>query len=156
MLDIHELAAGKLSALFSRSVSRDLFDAHYLMSKMDLDTKTLREAFVIYLPMTQIDLTTLTIDSIEYDLRDLKNRLLPVMHQQSLTRTLPRLKTWAATMVSELKQALSSILPLKENEVAFLQDIRTKGKISPELITNDKILAEKIASHPAVLWAMKR
>lgn len=156
VLDIHELAAGKLSALFDRSVSRDLFDAHYLMTKMDLDTKTLREAFVAYLAMTQTDLTTLTIDSIKYDLRDLKNRLLPVMHQQSFARTLPRLKTWAATMVLELKQALSSILPLKENEVAFLQGIRTKGKISPELITNDKILTERIASHPAIHWAMRR
>jgi predicted nucleotidyltransferase component of viral defense system len=31
VLDIHELAAGKLSALFDRRVSRDLFDAHYLL-----------------------------------------------------------------------------------------------------------------------------
>lgn len=33
VLDIHELAAGKLSALFSRTASRDLFDAHCLLKR---------------------------------------------------------------------------------------------------------------------------
>lgn len=46
LLDIHELAAGKLSALFNRSASRDWFDAHYLLTQMPLDTKKLRLAFV--------------------------------------------------------------------------------------------------------------
>ncbi len=36
VLDIHELAAGKLSALFSRQASRDLFDAHSLFTKCAL------------------------------------------------------------------------------------------------------------------------
>lgn len=37
VLDIHELAAGKLSALFSRHVSRGFFDAHYLLTKCQLE-----------------------------------------------------------------------------------------------------------------------
>ena len=32
VLDIHELAAGKLSAFFTRNASRDLFDAYYLLT----------------------------------------------------------------------------------------------------------------------------
>jgi len=156
VLDIHELAAGKLSALFNRSASRDLFDAHYLMTKVDLDIKKLREAFVVYLAMTKIDLASLMPDSVEYNLTDLKNRLLPVMYQQSLARTLPQLKAWATKMVSELQRGLSSILPLKDNEVAFIQGIRTESKISPELITDSETLAEKIVLHPAIHWVMKR
>lgn len=46
VLDIHELAAGKLSALFNRSASRDWFDAHYLLTKIPLDNQKLRLAFV--------------------------------------------------------------------------------------------------------------
>ena len=114
VLDIHELAAGKLSALFDRSVSRDLFDAHYLMTKINLSFDKLRVAFVIYLAMSKIDLSLLVPASVEYNLTDLKNRLLPVMHQQSLVRTHMHLKAWAETMVIELQQALSNILPLKE------------------------------------------
>lgn len=156
VLDLHELAAGKLSALFNRTVSRDLFDAHYLMTKMDLDLKKLREVFVAYMAMTKINLTFLLPEAIEYQVTDIKNRLLPVMHQQSLARTLPQLKTWSTTMVTELQHALYSLLPLKDNEIAFIQGVRTKHKVSPELITNNKILAEKIAQHPAIHWAMKQ
>lgn len=39
VLDIHELAAGKLAALFSRSASRDLFDVYNLLREPRLDTK---------------------------------------------------------------------------------------------------------------------
>ncbi|PIQ43835.1 MAG: hypothetical protein COV52_00030 [Gammaproteobacteria bacterium CG11_big_fil_rev_8_21_14_0_20_46_22] len=156
ILDIHELAAGKLSALFSRSVSRDLFDAHYLLTKTDLNTKKLREAFIVYLAMTTIDLDSLAAETVTYNLTDLKNRLLPVMHQQSLARTLPQLKQWATSMVTELQQALSAILPLQDKEQAFIQAIRTAGKITPELITDDKAFAEKIMTHPAIQWAVKR
>ena len=156
VLDIHELAAGKLSALFDRSASRDLFDAHYLMTKTNLDMKKLREAFVVYLAMTKINLSSLVPEFIEYNLTDLKNRLRPVMYQQSLAKTLPQLKQWATTMVTELQQALSKILPLSENEIMFIQEVRTVGKISPELITPDTVLAKKIATHPSIHWAIKQ
>ena len=125
------------------------------MTKINLDTKKLREAFVVYLAMTKIDLAFLMPGSIEYNLTDLKNRLLPVMHQQSLPRKLPDLKSWATTMVAELRHALNNILPLKSNEVAFIEAVRKEGKIIPELITDNAELAQKIELHPAVHWAMK-
>src|SRR5262249_33619912 len=37
VLDIHELAAGKLNALLEREVSRDLFDSHQLLTQWPLD-----------------------------------------------------------------------------------------------------------------------
>ena len=49
-----------MSASFNRTVSRDLFDAHYLITKLDLDRKKLRAAFVVYLAMTKSDLESLT------------------------------------------------------------------------------------------------
>ena len=106
--------------------------------------------------MTKIDLASLISDSVAYNLTDLKNRLLPVICQQSLARTLPKLKAWATKIVSELQRGLSSILPLKDNEVAFIQGVRAESKISPELITDSKVLAEKIELHPAIHWVIKR
>jgi len=44
LLDIHELGAGKLAALFGRHASRDLFDAHQLLTKYSLDIEQLRLA----------------------------------------------------------------------------------------------------------------
>ena len=48
ILDIHELAAGKLAALLARRASRDLFDAHHLLLRGGLDPQRLRVAFVVY------------------------------------------------------------------------------------------------------------
>jgi len=46
VLDAHELAAGKLAALFSREASRDLFDARELLRRGSLDRAKLRLGFV--------------------------------------------------------------------------------------------------------------
>ena len=40
VLDIHELAAGKLAALLARRASRDLFDAHHLLLRGGLDASS--------------------------------------------------------------------------------------------------------------------
>ena len=58
MLDIHELAAGKLSALLSRHASRDLFDVHALHTSGKLDNQRLRLAFIIYGAMNRKDWRT--------------------------------------------------------------------------------------------------
>lgn len=46
VLDLHEVAAGKLAALLARNASRDVFDAHALLARRDLDRAKLRLAFV--------------------------------------------------------------------------------------------------------------
>jgi hypothetical protein len=154
-LDIHELAAGKLSALFNRNASRDLFDAHYLLTKIALNFHKLREILIPYLAMSKIELTSLVPQSIDYDFTDLKNRLLPVMQQQGFPRSLPVLKDWATTMLTELRTGLAKILPLNNNEVEFISKIRNEGMIQPDLITHDLVLRERIKTHPALLWATR-
>ena len=54
ILDFHELAAGKLTALFARNASRDLFDAHHLLTKMQFNSEQLRLAFILYVGMSSI------------------------------------------------------------------------------------------------------
>jgi len=39
-------------------------------------------------------------------------------------------------------------------EQLFIQNIRNEGLISPELITSDKEMAQKIINHPGVNWAV--
>lgn len=48
---------------------------------------------------------------------------------------------------------LSIILPLKREEIDFIDQIRLAGKIKPELITNDLELAKKIETQPALAWS---
>lgn len=156
VLDIHELAAGKLSALFDRSASRDWFDAHYLLTQMPLDKQKLKLAFVTYLAMTKIDFSHMVPEQIDFDLTDLRNRLIPVMHQMSVSRNTRELKEWAVTRIKELRERLAELLPLNTNELLFISKIRDEGIVSPELITNDNELAKKMVSHPAINWVIKQ
>lgn len=156
VLDIHELAAGKLAALFSRKASRDLFDAHFLLTRCNLDPTKLRLAWVIYLSMTELNLDTLNTDRLNYDVADIHNKLLPVLHQQDLPRTPPKIKLWAISLLTELQEALTRILPLGTHEIAFVQHIRSTGTIKPEILTDDDRLLKIIAAHPAIHWAAQK
>lgn len=156
VLDIHELAAGKLSALFSRTVSRDLFDAHYLLTKCDIEAKKLRIAFATYLAMTDIELSHLNPQYIEYNILDIRNRLFPVLRQMDLPRGQPDLKKWAIKILNELHEALAILLPLNEKEIEFISLVRGSGEIKPELITTDKRLIQAIQTHPAIVWVTKK
>lgn len=155
ILDAHELAAGKLAALFDRNASRDWFDAHYLLTQMELNKHQLKLALVIYLAMTKIDLSHMVPEYINFDLKDVRNRLVPVMHQMAVSRNTIELKEWAFTMIQELREKLAELLPLDANEILFISKIREEGIVSPELITNDIELAKKIISHPAINWVIK-
>ncbi len=155
VLDIHELAAGKLSALFSRNVSRDLFDAHHLLVNSKLNAQKLRLSFVIYLSMTEIKLSNLNKDYLDYDLTDIRNKLLPVLHQENLPRKPSDIKKWAITILKELQESLHQLLPLKNSEIDFIMQVRD-GNIRPELITNDKKLTEVIKTHPAISWIAQK
>lgn len=156
VLDSHELAAGKLSALFDRGASRDWFDAHYLLTQMPLDKRKLKLAFVTYLAMSKIDLSRMVPEQINFDLTDLRNRLVPVMHHSSVPRSAHELKKWAVTRTEALQERLTDLLPLDANEKQFIIKIRNEGIVSPELITHDTDLAKKILSHPAIGWIIKQ
>jgi len=154
VLDLHELSAGKLSALFSRHASRDLFDAHYLLTKCDLDISKLKLAFVVYLAMTDIELSSLNLQQINYNVVDMRNRLFPLLYQRNLQHSQPKIKAWADKLLDELRDALSILLPLQKSETDFILQIRNSGKINPELITDDKNLMNSIHFHPAIRWAI--
>lgn len=80
VLNIHELAAGKLTALLKRQTGRDFFDANELFQYAKIDKKKLRTIFILYAAMcSKKDMLTLTVNNITVDFIDLKNKLIPVM-----------------------------------------------------------------------------
>ena len=64
VLDIHELAAGKLAALLSRTASRALFDVSQLLRGGGLDAAKLRLAFVVYGGTSRRDWRTMSVDDV--------------------------------------------------------------------------------------------
>mgnify|MGYP000844251510 CR=1 FL=1 len=150
VLDLHELAAGKLAALLSRRASRDLFDAHQLLTHGDLDRAKLRLGFVLYGAMNRKDWRTVAIDDVGYDHRELENELIPVIRAESYAQR--KASDWAESMISECRNRLGTILPLTTNETAFLDRLLDQGEIKPELLTTDEAMAARIRIHPLLRW----
>ena len=79
VLDLHELAAGKLSALFSRRQARDLFDCHRVLDTDELQRERLRIAFVTYGGMDRKDWRTVSVDDVDFDNAELARQLGPTL-----------------------------------------------------------------------------
>lgn len=151
VVDLHELAGGKLATLLSRHASRDLFDTHQLLTTQQLDTQKLRIAFVTYGAMNRKDWRTVRIEDVDFDARELSDQLLPVLSRGAIER-LGDPKAWAKRLVKECRTALREVLPLNKHELQFLERLLTAGDVVPSLLTDDPTLISTITSHPGILW----
>jgi len=151
VLDAHELAAGKLSALFDRRASRDLFDAHQLLRKGNLDRELLRLGFVVYGGASRRDWRTLSIQDIQVDPTEVDRQLWPVLRAGHVP---PRdeLGRWGESLVADCRELASALIPFEENEIEFLTRLNDEGEITPEHLTDDERLREVIRSHPGLRW----
>jgi len=151
VLDIHELAAGKLAALLSRGQSRDLFDAHELLTSGLLEKNLLRTSFVVYGGLNRKDWRTVSAKDLEFDPKEFSGRLIPLLRDPG-SLALGHPVEYGQRLIEECREALSMVLPLKENERRFLDVLLERGEINPALITSDHELQERIKRHPALRW----
>jgi len=149
VLDQYELAAGKLAALIARRTSRDLFDAHALLTKLRLDRERLRLGFVLYGAMNILDWRKVSAEDIEPAAADLESYLLPLLGTQNV---LTESALLAERLLKECIEALAIVLPLVPNELEFLEQLLEYGEIKPELITSDEQMQDTITHHPSLLW----
>jgi hypothetical protein len=87
MLDVHELAAGKIAALFARHSVRDLFDSHQLLLKAKLDSGSLRAAFVAYGGMNRKDWREAPVEDLTFKTGEIRNQLVPVLRSSPLAKS---------------------------------------------------------------------
>jgi len=151
ILDVHELAAGKLCALLSRQTGRDLFDAHQLLTKKILKRELIRLAFVVYGAMNRKDWRTVSEKDIDYSADELMNELAPVLRSEERDNTRDP-ERWASRLVKECRQAISIVLPFSEGEREFLDRILDHGDIKPSLITPNEEMEKRIRIHPGLQW----
>ena len=151
VLDGHELAAGKLAALIARTQARDLFDCRSIARSLKLDPKLLRIAFVVYGGMNRKDWREVSISDIEYDPGDLTARPMPTLHGSAVPMGLVAAE-YGDALVDECKAYLSTVLPLKEHELAFLSALLEEGRIEGSLLTDDPELERRIEVHPWLQW----
>ncbi|MCE3239070.1 MAG: hypothetical protein K0R24_2051 [Gammaproteobacteria bacterium] len=156
LLDFHELAAGKLTALLDRGAGRDIFDAYHLFQYQNLEIEKLRLCFVIYAAIShKRNFLKIEPNQIAVDREDLKNKLIPVL-KQNFNQNFSSISAWTDHLLEEVKIGYKKLLPLNENEQLFINNIREKKSIEPELLIDDQEVISRIKSHPALLWAVKR
>ena len=119
VLDLHELAAGKLGALFGREASRDLFDVRELFATTDLEREKLRLAFVVYGAFNRRDWRTVRLDDVRVTPEEVDRRLVPLL-RGTVAPSPADLGPWTERLVAECREHLSDLLPLKAEELEFL------------------------------------
>ncbi len=151
IIDLHELAGGKLAALLSRQASRDVFDARELLRRADLDPQKLRLAFTIYGAASRKDWRSISPDAVDVDPAELASQLVPVLRMKHFADA-KAIAAWSAELVAECRALLSRVLPLTAEEREFISRLNDRGDIAPELLTTDETMLSKIREFPALQW----
>jgi hypothetical protein len=151
VLDLHELAAGKLAALLARGQARDLFDCHRILNMDDLERDRLRIAFVVYGGMNRKDWRTVSIEDVDFDAAELARQLIPTLHVRA-NKEQGSPAEYGAQLVEECRKALSVVLPFTDAEREFLDLLLDKGEIDSTILTADTALQQRIQSQPLLEW----
>jgi len=141
VLDLHEIVAGKLTALLSRGQARDLYDCYQILSMHDIKHDYLRIAFVVYGAMNRKDWRAISIEGIDFDASELARQLIPTLNIEIQKKNIPPAKFGEKLLV-----------PLKDTEVEFLNRLLGKGEIVPSILTSDKTLIRNIKNQPLLEW----
>ena len=150
VLDIHELAAGKLAALLARRKARDLFDGRLVFSLDGIDLQRLRTAFVVYGAMNRKDWRTVSVEDVAFDEAELSSQLLPALRSGAVAND--SAACYGETMVKECREALSALLPFSDAESAFLDLLLDRGEIDAAILTGDADLQQRIRAQPLLEW----
>lgn len=151
VLDRHELAAGKLAALFGRRSGRDLFDVHGLLKGVKFERSRLRLGFVVYGGISRRDWREISTNDIRADPVEIERQLLPMLRIGTAPARAD-IRSWIGKLEEETRELLSILLPLESQEREFLTLLNERGVIAPALLTSDERMREIIGIHPGLQW----
>ncbi len=150
VVDIHELAAGKLAALLTRRRARDLFDSSLIHSIDGLDVAKLRTAFVVYGAGVRRDWRTVSAKDLAFDPSELASQLVPALRRGGMKGA--DASAYGDDLVRKCRRVLSELLPFSEGEKAFLDLLLDAGEVDAKLLTTDAELRNRIQAQPLLEW----
>lgn len=151
VINLHELAAGKLAALLSRDKARDLFDCVGIFDMEILERDRLRTAFVVYGGMSRKDWRTVSAEDVNFNAEDLEKLLTPALPSRVLGEN-NSLKEYGEELAKRCREGLSLVLPFTDSERAFLDLLLDEGKIDSTVLTSDETLQKRIQDQPLLKW----
>ena len=155
LMDIHELAGGKLAALLDRSAVRDLYDVVRLLSMTEIDHGRLRTALVVYVGMNPHNLTDAVPEALNVSAEEVADKLTPLLRRGEVGSSPPEVRAYTERLLAQCREGLKPLLPFRPQEREFLTELAEMGEIRPELLTNDRELGNRIRQQPMLLWRVQ-
>ena len=155
VMDLHELAAGKLAALLDRCAARDLYDGVKLLAMPELDRSRLRTALTVYAGMNLHDMSEVTSEHLNVSADEIADRLLPLLRKNDVSGAPPEVRDYTVRLIEQCREQLKSLLPFQASEKEFLRSLTTTGMIRAELLTDDEALTRRIQRQPMLLWRVR-
>jgi len=151
VLEIHELVAGKITALLSRRQARDLFDCYQIQHMKNLNTDRLRTAFVVYGAMNRRDWREVSAEDLNFDPAEIAGQLVPTL-RSGVIQEKEVSGEYGRKLMEGCRKMLSVLLPFTTNEKEFLDQLLDKGILDPALLTDDTTLQDRIRIQPLLEW----
>lgn len=151
VLDIHEIVAGKLVALFDRHAARDLFDARRILSIDGLDWTRIKAAVLALGASGRRDWRAVSVDAVKGDPRELR---------QKLSICLPRdhfagkgdVDTWIAETVTLCRERFAFLFELTDGERGFLDGVLERVQVNANLLDVAPEIRARIRDMPMLAW----
>ncbi len=151
-----ELAAGKFTALLSRVVARDRFDAVRILETDPelLQRPEFRLAFTCFAAASREDARAWTGQLAPLDLQDVRNKLIPLLRVTE-EPVAGEAGSLVAHLNAELAGVAGQLIAWSAGERAFLDTLMDRGELRPELLTADAVLRQRIAAQPMLQWKQR-
>ena len=150
VLDIHELAAGKLCALIARCKPRDLFDACRILNDARLDVPTLRRCFTVYAAFNKVDFSGVTgLGDLPFTAQQFRQELTATLTESE--RMMPQ-DEYLSRLLASCREKLTAVLPFSDAEREFLTAVNRWGEIKPQLLSESEEWCRLVSSHPMLQW----
>ncbi len=151
VLDLHEIVAGKLVALIDRHAARDLFDARRILSIDGLDWIRIKAAVLAMGASGRRDWRTRSIDAIESDPREFRQKLAICLSRNRFTAG-GEVDAWIEETVALCRERFAFLFDLTANERAFLDGVLDHGEIDAGLLDIAPEIGARIEAMPMLAW----
>jgi predicted nucleotidyltransferase component of viral defense system len=151
VLDIHEIVAGKLVALFDRHAARDLFDARRILSIDGLDWHQIKAAVLAFGASSRRDWRTASVSAIRGDSRELRQKLMICLPHGYFTNKSDT-DAWIKETITLCQEKLAFLFELTPGEREFLDGILDRGEINADLLDVAPEIRARIGAMPMLAW----
>ncbi len=151
VLDLHEIVAGKIVALFDRHAARDLFDVRRILSIEGLDWGWIKAAVLALGACNRRDWRTASSDSIACDPREIRRNLAICLPRGFFTDT-GDIDAWIAQSAALCRERLAFLFELSESERCFLDGILDRGEVNADLLGVEPEIRARIGAMPMLAW----